>query len=252
MSKRLLLLWRLGLAAVLPLSLAGVANAQQFAGDNQWVAPHGVATIVGTVGEEYSQFYAVAALIPEWEFNLQLTHYYDDPRDDTDDYTATSLFAKYRISESEDEKTGYSVVFGTGLTPEHKEEGEVNDAFESWWALGTATYAFADNSILLDVLPGFTYNVDREQHSDSAWGFTYMSRVAVYDIIPQSAIVGEVFGTAGEAFAEPSYRLGVRWESPRWVAALTYSDAFDGSYGAGVEFGVFYLTDPRFCLGGCR
>ena len=32
-------------------------NAQQFNGDNQWVAPHGVATLVGTVGEEYSQAY---------------------------------------------------------------------------------------------------------------------------------------------------------------------------------------------------
>ncbi len=51
------------------------ARAQQFNGDNQWVAPHGVATLVGTVGEEYSQAYLVAALVPEWEFNLQLTHY---------------------------------------------------------------------------------------------------------------------------------------------------------------------------------
>ncbi len=231
---------------------AGFANAQQFAGDNQWVAPHGVATIVGTVGEEYSQFYAIGALVPEWEFNLQLTHYYDDPRGGDDEYTATSLFAKHRLSQSEDEATGYSVLFGTGLTPEHKEAGEVNDAFQSWWVMGTGTYAFANNSVLLDVLPGVTYNVDREQHSESAWGFTYMSRLAVYDVIPQSAIVGEVFGTAGEAYAEPAYRVGVRWESPKLVAALTYSDAFDGSYGAGWEFGVIYFTEPRFCYGGCR
>ncbi|KAA1188386.1 hypothetical protein F0M18_17970 [Pseudohalioglobus sediminis] len=232
--------------------LAHKVSAQQFSGDNQWVAPHGVATIVGTVGEEYSQFYAIAALVPEWEFNLQLTHYYDDPRDNTGEYTATSLFAKHRISQSEDEATGYSVLFGTGLTPEHKEQGEVNDALESWWIMGTGTYAFADNSVLLDVLPGVTLNTNREQESDAAWGFTYMSRLAIYDIIPQSAIVAEVFGTAGEAYAEPAYRLGVRWESPKWVVAVTFSEAFDGSAGAGAELGVIYFTEPRFCFGGCR
>ena len=43
--------------------------AQQFAGDNQWVAPHGVATIAGTAGQDYAQFYAIAAILPEWEFN---------------------------------------------------------------------------------------------------------------------------------------------------------------------------------------
>jgi len=169
-----------------------------------------------------------------------------------EEYTATSLYAKYRISQSADEATGYSVVFGTGLTSEHREEGEVNDALQSWWAMGTATYAFADNAILLDVLPGVTWNQDRDNHSDSAWGFTYMSRVAVYDIVPQSAITAEMYGTAGEARAEPAYRVGVRWESPKLVAAHTYSDAFDGSFGAGVEFGVIYFTEPRFCFGGCR
>ena len=75
--------WCLGAATLLSVMGAALpehAIAQQFAGDNQWVAPHGVATIVGTVGEEYSQFYAIGALVPDWEFNLQLTHYYDDPR----------------------------------------------------------------------------------------------------------------------------------------------------------------------------
>ena len=64
-------------------------------------APHGVATLAGTVGEEYSQFYLIGALIPELEFNLQLIHYYDDPQDDTDSYTATSIYAKRRLSENE-------------------------------------------------------------------------------------------------------------------------------------------------------
>jgi hypothetical protein len=228
-------------------------TAQQFAGDNQWVAPHGVATLVATAGEEYSQLMAVAALLPEWEFNLQLTHNYDDPRDDSGSYTATNIYFKRRLKQSEDEKSGYAVLFGTGLFPEHREQGQVSNALTSWWATGVATYKLdRDGQVLLDVLPGIAVNTDPDNSDDTSWGFTYTSRLAVYGLIPQSAVVGEVFGTAGEAYAEPAYRIGVRWESRKWVAALTYSDAFDGSGGAGIEFGLMYFTEPRFCMGGCR
>jgi len=61
--------------------------------------------------------------------------------------------------------------------------------------------------------------------------------------------VAEVFGTAGEAKSDPRYRFGVRWESKKLVIAATYSDAFDGSGGAGFEIGFIYFTEPRFCFG---
>lgn len=226
--------------------------AQQFYGDNQWVAPHGVSTLVATVGEEYSQVYAIATLIPDWEFNLQLTHYYDDPRTNDESYTATNLYVKHRLSESEDGLTGYSFLAGTGQFPEHQAEGELAQALESWWVIGTGTYAFFDDNVLLDILPGITVNTESGNEGDTAWGFTYGSRAAWYGVVPQSALVGEIFGTTGEAYSKPSYRVGVRWESPKVVAALTYSDAFDGSGGAGVEIGVIYFTDALLCWGGCR
>lgn len=231
---------------------SGLAEAQQFYGDNQWVAPHGVATLVSTLGEDFSQLYAVAALIPEWEFNLQLTHYYDDPRDDSGSYTATNLYVKRRLAQNEAETAGYGFLAGTGLWPEHLDEGEVTTAFASWWATGVATYAMANDRVLLDLLPGVVVNTDHKDTGNTAWGFTYSARLAVYDVVPQSAIVAEVFGTAGEAYAKPSYRLGVRWESPKLIVAGTYSDAFDGSGGAGFELGFVYFTEALFCLGGCR
>jgi hypothetical protein len=73
-------------------------------------------------------------------------------------------------------------------------------------------------------------------------GHAWCSRAAVYKVIPQSAIVGEVFGTAGEAYAEPSYRVGVRWESPRLVVAATYGNSFSGSGSPRFEIGAFFLT----------
>ena len=233
-------------------SLPQLATAQQFAGDNQWVAPHGVGTFVATAGEDYSQLYAIAALVPEWEFNLQLTHYYDDPRTGSGSYTATGLYVKRRLKENAAGTTGYAFLAGTGLFPEHLEKDEVTNAFRTWWATGVGTYGFLDDRLLLDILPGVAVNLDKEQSNNSTWSFTYTSRVAIYDVVPKSTVVAEVFGATGEGYAKPTYRLGLRWESPKWVAALTFSEAFDGSAAAGLEFGIMYFTDPRFCFGGCR
>lgn len=227
------------------------AEAQQFAGDNQWVAPYGVSTLVATAGEEYSQLIAVSALVPEWEFNLQLTAYQDDELNGIEAYTSTNIYVKRRLYENEAGTAGYAVMGGTGLFPEHLERGETTDAFESWWITGVATYAFADDRVLLDILPGIVLDTEHGAQESSTWGFTYTSRLAVYDIIPQSALVAEVFGTAGEAEADPAYRVGVRWEGKKWVVAATYSDAFDGDGGAGFELGVLYFTEPRLCWGGC-
>ncbi|WP_104734290.1 hypothetical protein [Hanstruepera ponticola] len=221
-------------------------EAQQFVGDNQWVAPQGVATFVATAGKEYSQFYGVLAFLPEWEFNTQLVYYYDDPRTNSDSYLSPSFYLKRRLYQNESETAGYAVLGGVGLFPQHLDQGEVTQGFNSWWVVGVATYAFANNTVLWDILPGATVNFDHKQTGNTAWGFTYSSRLAVYNIIPQSAVVGEVFGTAGQANAPFSYRAGVRWESPRWIAALTYSNAFDGSYGAGLEMGLMCYTNALF------
>lgn len=238
--------------AVAALAMPCTSAAQQFNGDNQWVAPHGVATLVGTVGEEYSQAYLIAALIPDWEFNAQFTHYYEDPEASSDSYTAVNLFAKHRFSESPEGTTGYAAIAGTGSFPDHREQGELMQAFSSWYLMGIATYGFADDQVLLDLLPGVIANLDQGPSGDTAWGFTYNARLAVYGVVPSSALVGEVYGTAGEAYSEPGYRVGIRWESPRWVVSATYANAFDGSGGAGFELGIMYFTDPRFCIGGCK
>lgn len=243
---------------VLPVVLSvllvtpGGVQAQQFYGDNQWVAPHGVATLVGVVAEEYSQAVATVALIPEWEFNLGYVYTYDDPLTNSSSFDSASFWVKRRLSQNEAETAGYAIMAGTGLWPEHIVDGNVSGAGESWWANLVATYAFVDDTVLLDVLPGFVLDTDKKRSGENAWGFTYGSRVAWYGVIPQSAIVAEVFGTAGEAFAEPSYRAGVRWESRKVIVTLTYTDAFDGSTGGGAELGLIYFTEPRFCFGGCR
>jgi hypothetical protein len=243
---------RLALAAASLGVVAGGAQAQQFNSDNQWTAPHGVGTLVLTAGEEYSTAVAVAALLPDTEFNIGVTRFRDSPEDRTDAHYSGVFYIKRRLSENEAGNAGTSISFGTGVNPSYLSAGEVTDTFQSWFATYDYTMAFRDGQVTWDLLPGVVVNLDKDQQDETAWGMTWSTRVAVYQIIPQSAIVAEVFGTAGEAYAEPAYRVGIRWESPKLVVAATYGNSFDGSGSPGFEIGLIYLTDPHrwLCLGG--
>jgi len=241
--------WALAIAFAVP-----AAEAQQFNSDNQWTAPHGVETFVLTIGQEYSAFLAVAALRPDWEFNIGVTRFQEDPDNPDDDHYSGIFYVKHRLWENEDANGGAAIMAGTGYSPSYLAEGEVTDTFESWWVNGVYTIPFRGGDIGLDLLPGVIVNTDKDRTGEDAWNFTYSSRVAVYKIIPQSAIVGEVFGTVGEAHAPPQYRVGVRWESERVIIAATYGREFDGSGGPRFEIGAMVLTNQLkfFCLGGCN
>ena len=143
---------------------------------------------------------------------------------------------------------------GTGIDPAHLEAGEVTDTFRSWWANAVYTVPFRDGRITWDLLPGFMVNLNKDQSGETAWGMTWSSRLAVYKIIPSSAIVGEAFGTTGEAYAEPTYRIGIRWESPRVIVAGTYGDSFSGDGSPRFEIGIMHLTNQLefLCIGKCR
>ena len=243
-----------GLLLALVVATGGPAGAQQFNADNQWVAPHGVATIALTVGQEYSTFIAVAALLPETEFNIGVTHFYDRPLDLTEGHYSGIFYVKRRLSENEAGTGGWAVSVGTGIDPSYLEAGTVTDNFQSWFVNSSYTVAFRDGDVTWDLQPGVMVNLDKDQSGETAWGMTWCSRAAVYKVIPQSAIVAEVFGTAGEAYAEPVYRLGVRWESPRVIVAATYGDTFSGAGSPRLELGVIVLTNQLnfLCLGKCK
>ncbi len=242
----------LGAACLVLMSQS--AAAQQFNSDNQWVAPHGVATIIPTVGQEYSMFQLVAALLPETEFNIGIIHYWEDTVDRSEAHNTGSFYVKRRLSENEAGTGGWAVMGGTGVYPGYLAEGEVTNTFKSWWANGIYTIPFRDGAITWDLLPGFLVNLDKDQTGKNAWGMTYSTRVAVYKIIPHSAIVAEVFGATGEAYAEPTFRIGVRWESPRVIVAATYGNSFHGAGWPRFELGAMFLTNQLkfLCLGKCR
>lgn len=228
------------------------AQAQQFNSDNYWTAPHGTETTIATIGQHYSALVGVVTLFPTWEFNLGATLYKEDQTTNTTDHYSTTFYVKHMMYENEAKNGGWAIVGGTGLQPGYLKSGTISGDFRTYWVNVPITIAFLDGALSWDILPGVSLNKEYDVQKEKAWGYTYSTRLAAYKIIPQSAIVGEIFGTEGDAYSKPQYRAGVRWESKSVIAALTYGAALDGTRGAGLEFGIMILSPQFLCIGGCK
>ena len=67
--------------------------------------------------------------------------------------------------------------------------------------------------------------------------------MAIYDIVPQSALVGEFYGSVGDGASDPEYRAGVRWEpSDLLNVALTFGDGPGDGRPPGLEIGVLFYS----------
>jgi len=228
--------------------------AQQFNSDSWLSKPHGMVTIIPTVGERNTMLMTTYSLFPKWEFTVAGYMYNNDGDPLTDDGYSSSLYAKYMFYQNKKETGGASVKAGTGMRPGTiNGENREKDAFQSYWMNFPCTIPFFNNKVSWDVMPGASFTKNYGVTETTAWGFTYSTRLAWYPFDPRWSAVGEVFGTEGENKAIPEYRLGVRWEpSQHAVFALSYGQEFNGKEGAGFEFGIMLFSPPFVCFKGCN
>lgn len=229
------------------------AEAQQFNSDNYLAMPHGTVTSLVTTGTEYSALLMSFALFPRWEFFTGAFLSWEDPAGGATASWSSTLYVKYMPYENKAKNAGLGIAAGSGTYPGHFEDERTTASFRTYWVIPQATLALLHGQVLWDLNPGVVLNTDYGDARETEWGFTYSTRVAAYGIVPHSAIVGEVYGTAGGSYAEPQYRVGVRWEpSSTFVGAVTWSHGFKGGKSGGAEIG-FLIFSPRFlCFGGCR
>lgn len=239
------------LAATL-VALPGLLAAQQFNSDNYLTMPHGTGTFVLTTGTEYSTIMSSFALFRRWEFFAGAFLAWEDASRGATASWSSTVYAKYMPYENKAKNGGLGIAAGTGNLPGHFEQDSTTASFRTYWILPEGTLPLLSGKVLWDLNPGVVLNTSYGDGSEIAWGFLYSTRVAVYGIVPSSALVGEVFGTAGGAHAQPQYRVGVRWEpSDTFVGALTWSHGFESARSGGAEIGILIFT-PRFlCSGGC-
>ena len=96
-------------------------------------------------------------------------------------------------------------------------------------------------------MPGASYTHSYGEDDKPAWSFTYSTRLAISPFNPKFSVVGEVFGSSGEAVSLPEYKAGLRYDLNQHATfALTYGNGFNGENGAGIEFGIMLFTPP-FC-----
>ena len=228
------------------------AQAQQFNSDNWWMSPHGTVSTIATVGEHYSLLMNTWAFAPNWEFSLGATLFdKDELANTTNHFSATSYF-KYGFYENAAKTGGASIMAGTGVNPGYLQAGTVTKDLKSYWVALPVTIPFIDGTISWDIMPGWMLNKEQGASKEEASGFTWSSRASVYKVIPESAIVGEVFGAEGDIESEAQYKAGVRWESDSVIVALTYGAGLDGSDGGGIELGIMVLSPQFLCFGACK
>lgn len=228
------------------LLLTNFLYGQQFNSDSYLSKPHGMITIIPTVGERNSMLMNTFSLFSRWEFTIAAYLYNNDRDPLTDDGYSTSLFAKYMIYENKKKTGGFAIKAGTGMFPGTLTGAErERNAFKSYWMNTPVTIPFLDNKLQVDLMPGTSITFNYGENETTAWAFTYSARIAYY-LHPKWSAVGEFFGTEGATRAIPEYKIGPRWEPSQYaVFAVTYGHEFAGSLGAGFEAGVMLFT-PAF------
>jgi hypothetical protein len=221
-------------------------HSQQFNSDNYLTMPHGTTTITMTTGERNAATILSFALIPKWEFFAQAFLFWENEEKSIPQYFNVQGYAKYMFWVNAKNNGGGAVFFGFGKSPGYWQDTEFLKAHQNIWTAMPITLPFFNNTISWDIMPGALFDWQNTETGNPNWGFTYSTRVAVYKIIPKTAIVGEVFGTEGSAYSAPEYKIGLRWEPNNTIIpAITYGSTFDGSAGARFEIGVTIFS-PEF------
>ncbi len=221
-------------------------QAQQFNTDNYLTMSHGTTTVTMTAGGRNSGAILSFALVPRWEFFIQPTLFWENEKELVPQHFNVQGYAKYMFWVNKENNGGGAVFLGFGKSPGYWEETQFLKSHRNIWTAVPITLALFDNTISWDLMPGALLDWSNTEIGNATFGFTYSTRVAVYKIIPKSAIVGEVFGTAGSAYSRPEYKIGFRWE-PNYtiIPAISYGGTFDGTSGARLEIGVTIFT-PQY------
>ncbi len=222
-----------------------IGYSQQFITDNYITMPHGTGTFILTNGERNANMYSVFSLLPGFELTFQTTLFWKKPEISSTNYFTTNLFGKYMFWVNNSNTGGAAVFLGIGKSPSYFSDQAYAPMHKNYWTALPVTIPIFNNMLSWDIMPGAM--VDFEKNSkDGAWGFTYSTRLAIYKIVPQTAIVGEIYGTEEKLYSRPEYKVGLRWEPIDWIVlAATYGGATDGSKASGFEIGIMIFT-PQF------
>ena len=212
--------------------------------DNYVSMPRGTVTSALTAGPREALVLPSFALFDGWEFFVGASLIWDDDERGSDDHFNTIVNVKWEFYENRDRTGGLAMLLGIGAKPGYLSKDRRVDSFSAYQYVLMGTLPLFDGRVLWDLNPGVVLELDREDPgSDSEWRFTYATRVAVYGVIPASAIVGEVYGDIGAETGDPEFKGGIRWEpSDQLNVALTYGGGPGEGRPPGLEIGALIYS----------
>lgn len=222
------------------------SQGQQFNTDNYLTMPHGTGTFVLTGGERDASMYATFALRPRFELNFSVNAFWEDKSTKSPQHFSTNVFGKYMFWVNEANNAGAAVFLGVGRSPGYYNANGYSSFHKNYWTAVPLTIPLLHNTISWDLMPGALVDFEYGDNKEASWGFTWSTRVAIYKIIPKTAIVGELYGTEGTVSSETEFKVGLRWEPNDYIVpAISYSAGLNGGDAAGFEIGVIIFT-PTF------
>ncbi|WP_439183524.1 hypothetical protein [Carboxylicivirga taeanensis] len=220
-------------------------SAQQFNSDNYLTMPHGIGTFVLASGQRNSAMYATFSLLPRFELNFSSALFWEDKKANLPQHFSTNLFGKYMFWVNEANNGGAAIFLGVGRSPGYYNQSGYSAFHKNYWTSIAVTFPLFNNTISWDIMPGALVDFDHGNKNNQAWGFTWSTRMAIYKIIPQTAIVAEAYGTEGDVSSKAEYKVGLRWEPNDYIIpAISYGSCFDGSSASGFEIGIIIFTPP--------
>lgn len=242
----LLIVQFLSLMFILLPGFLNKAKAQQFNTDNYLTMPHGTGTFVITAGQRNATLISSFALVPKFEFFVQANLFRDYRIENYVQHFTTTIYTKYMFWVNRKSNGGGAVFLGFGQSPGYYTDTEYTELHRNVWTAFPITIPLFQNTISWDIMPGGMVDFNSMDQGEIAWGFTWSSRLAIYKIIPKTAIVAEVYGTEGQASSPAEYKVGLRWEPNDFIVpAISYSSQLRGGYGAGLEVGIVIFS-PQF------
>lgn len=231
---------------LLVLLISTNLKAQQYNTDNYLTMPYGTGTFVLVNGERNAAMFATFALLPKFELNFQTNLYWPADSPNSSQYYSINVFGKYMFWVNNNNTGGAAIFLGVGKSPSYYSQNQYSATHQNYWTAVPVTIPLFNNTLSWDIMPGALVDFAYNNNTETAWGFTWSSRLAIYKIIPKTAIIGEIYGTEGQAYSAPEYKVGLRWEPNDYIVpAISYGASLDGSKGSGFEIGIIIFT-PQY------